>query len=361
MMTSKERVLAAIGRQSCDRLPVDYWATPETEAKLLRHYGLSDRPALLDRLGVDIVYIAGPSYVGPELRVYDDGSTDDTWSVRRCKRYTGHGDKRQSYQAVMRSPLAQVEGVAELAQYNGWPRPDDLDYDCIKAQCDAVGDRAVFFMGDRLNRIAQFKPAQYLRGMEKIMMDAALAPELFNAIIGRIKDFYLEYLERILTAAQGRIDVVVTGDDFGAQNGLLISRPMWREFIYPGFKEFIDLSHSFGVPVMHHTCGAIGEIIEDMIEAGLDVLNPLQPGVAGMDHRRIKAQFGDKICFHGGIGIQTNLPFGTPDDIKAEVQNTLTTLGADQTGYIACTAHNIQADTPVANAAALFEAYDQFR
>ena len=101
-------------------------------------------------------------------------------------------------------------------------------------------------------------------------------------------------------------------------------------------------------------------MIPDMIEAGLDVLNPLQPNTTGMDFARIKSEFGDKLCFHGGISIQTNLPFGVPDDVKAEVKETFGTLGRD-TGYIACTAHNIQADTPTGNIIALFEAYNEYR
>ena len=156
------------------------------------------------------------------------------------------------------------------------------------------------------------------------------------------------------------IDVVVTGDDFGTQNGLLMSRQMWQEYLYPGFKKFIDISHSFNVPVMHHTCGGIYEIISDMLDAGLDILNPLQPNTFGMDFAKIKSEFGSKICFHGGIGIQTNLPFSTPQDIDAEVKTTFETLGRDS-GYIACTAHNILADIPVDNIIALFNAYCKYR
>ena len=215
-------------------------------------------------------------------------------------------------------------------------------------------------MGDRLNRIAQFKPAQYLRGMEQSLMDVALNPDIFRAIVNKFVEFYSEYLRRILTAADGLIDVVVTGDDFGSQNGLIISRPMWRDLLYPGFKKFIEISHSFNVPVMHHTCGGIYEIIPDMIEAGLDILNPLQPNTFGMDFAKIKSEFGKDLCFHGGISIQTNLPFGSPADVKKEVQQAFEALGGNG-GYIACTAHNIQADTPTENIAALFEAYEEHR
>ena len=359
-MNSKERILNATAHKPTDKIGIDFWSTAETDAKLLKHLGLTDRDRLLEELGVDVAYIEGPAYIGRPLKQYPDGSSDDIWSVTRKTCYAGAGDSRQSYKAVVTSPLAGARAVDEVLSYEHWPNPDDFDYDCIEQQCRDARGKAVFFMGDRLNRIAQLKPAQYLRGMEQILVDSILEADIFEAIITKIRQFYSEYLRRILRTAAGAIDVVVTGDDFGTQHGLMIAQPAWKRYIYPGFAEFIDISHSFGAAVMHHTCGAVYELIGDMVEAGLDVLNPLQPGAAGMDHASIKAQFGPKLCFHGGISIQTNLPFGTPEDVKAEVKEVFETLGGDS-GYIACTAHNIQADTSVENVLALFEAYHKYR
>ncbi|MFH1614399.1 MAG: uroporphyrinogen decarboxylase family protein [Planctomycetota bacterium] len=359
MSDSKQRVLDAISHKPYDRIPRDFWSTPETDRKLLQHFGLQHREQLLDNFDVDITYIQGPRYTGPPLKQYDDQSSDDIWAVRRKRSYTGQGDKKQSYETVVHSPLKDTANIDEILSYGHWPNPDDYDYTCIRQQCSQAGQRAVFFMGDRLNRIAQLKPAMYLRGMEQILMDSVLNPDIFKTVIGKIAEFYNEYLARILAEADGMIDVVVTGDDFGTQNGLILSRQLWREHLYPGFKNFIDICHSFNVPVMHHTCGGIYEIIPDMIEAGLDILNPLQPNTYAMDFGRIKSEFGDQICFHGGISIQTNLPFGTPGDVRNEVKQAFSTLGK-KTGYIACTAHNIQADTPVENIIALIEAYRDF-
>ena len=359
MSVAKKRVLDAIRHNECDRVPVDFWSTAETDAKLMRHFGVSSRRELLDCVGSDIVYIDGPEYTGEPLREYPDGSSDDLWGVRRKTCFVGDGDMQQSYKSVLHSPLKDAESVEDILGYDRWPDADDYDYECVKEQCRQADGRAVFFMGDRLNRIAQLKPAEYIRGMEQVLMDTVLNPELFTALLDKIAGFYSEYLSRILGAADGMIDVVVTGDDFGTQNGLIISRAMWREFLYPGFKRFIDISHSFGVPVLHHTCGGIYEIIGDMIEAGLDVLNPLQPNTLGMDLAKIKREFGRDICFHGGISIQTNLPFGGPADVRAEVEAVFETL-AKNSGYIVCTAHNIQADTPVENIVALVEAYREY-
>ena len=109
----------------------------------------------------------------------------------------------------------------------------------------------------------------------------------------------------------------------------------------------------------HHSCGSIQAIIPDLIDCGLDILNPVQPDVANMDRRELKRRFGDRLSFHGSISIQKTLPFGTPDDVRAEVRERRQTL-APGGGFIFCTAHNIQADTPIENIEALFDAYHVF-
>ena len=108
----------------------------------------------------------------------------------------------------------------------------------------------------------------------------------------------------------GKIDIVLTGDDFGAQNGLLISRDMWRDFLEGGFTGYIDLVHSYGAICMHHTCGAVSELVGDFVHAGLDVLQSLQPEAAGMDFEELYSRYGGRLSFQGGISIQKMMPFG---------------------------------------------------
>ncbi|MBN1908259.1 MAG: hypothetical protein JW818_00840 [Pirellulales bacterium] len=130
----------------------------------------------------------------------------------------------------------------------------------------------------------------------------------------------------------------------------------WRQFLKPGFAAYVELGHSYGMKVAHHSCGSIKPLIPDLIDCSLDILNPLQPDVTNMDHADLKKTFGDRLCFHGSMSIQKTLPFGTPDDVTAEVALRFKTL-APSGGFIYCTAHNIQADTPIENIEALFEAY----
>ena len=360
-MDSRERVFLSLNHEAPDRTPRDFWSTAETDAKLLRVLGLADRGALLERFGVDLRYMAGPRYTGAPPATHPDGSEEDVWGVPRVTLYAGEGERRQSYKEVTRSPLREARTVEDILDYEGWPSPDDYDYSVVAEQGRLIRDagRVACFMGDRLNRIAQFKPAMYLRGVDQALLDMAMSPEIFRALVGKMRSFYEQYLRRILEAAEGCIDILVTGDDFGSQNGMLCSPGSWRELLLPGFRSFIKIATEFGVPVMHHTCGSVREIIPDLIEAGLRILNPVQPGTRDMAPTELKREFGERLCFHGSISIQGNLPFGTPDDVRAEARDRIADLGANG-GFIICTAHNLQADTPVENILALIEAYEEF-
>ena len=360
-MDSRERVFTALEHREPDRVPRDFWATSETVSKLLRHLKLPAAPALWDYFDIDLRYIQGPRYIGPPLKKHPDGSENDIWGVPRQLQIAGEGDRRQSYKAVVLFPLQTITSVEELDHYEYWPSPDWFDYSVVHAQGKAVRDRGrvAVFMGDRLNRIAQLKPAMYLRGIDQALVDMALEKEIFQAITRRLTAFYNEYTTRILEAAKGMIDIVCTGDDFGQQQGLLCSLDMWNEMLRPGFANYIRLIHDGGAKAMHHTCGSIHRLIPEFIAAGLDILQALQPRTAGMDFPRIKAEFGDQLSFQGAISIQDALPFGTPAEVKAEVKERIAAL-AGGGGYIISTAHNIQGDTSVANIMALFEAYQEF-
>lgn len=358
-MDSRERTFLALDHEEPDRIPVDFWASRGCKQKLHVELGLSFAE-YLDKHDIDLRYIEGPKYLGPPLETGQEGACIDIWGVPRRTVELEVGEAVEYYAEVVESPLSKASCVKDIEDYGHWPSPDWFDYGVIEKQCDEIREkgRVVVFMGDRLNRIAQLKPAMYLSGVETIMMGMIMHPDAAQALFGRIKGFYLEYTERILEAANGKIDIVATGDDFGSQNGLLVSPGMWEEFIEQGFREFIDLIHSHDVKVMHHTCGAVEVLIPKIIDCGLDILQSVQPEAAGMDASQIKKRYGDKICFQGGISIQKTMPYGTADDVRNEVKHVAQILGKGG-GYIFGTAHNIQADTPVENVEALIKAYHE--
>jgi len=359
-MDSRERVFRALNFEEPDRVPIDIWMSAGFRTKLLSSVGMSEAQ-FLDAHDVDLRYIAGPKYVGPPLRVFPDGTSEDIWGVRRAAVVVHTQNGEESYHEVAISPLARAETVEEIEKYSHWPSPDWFDYSEIEAQCERIRrqGRVVVFMGDRMNRIAQLKPAMYIRGVEQIFIDMLCTPEIAKAVFRKIREFYLCYAERIFEAASGKIDLLLMGDDFGSQNGPLVSPEVWTRFLGEGFAEYVDIAKTYGLRVVHHTCGSVRAIIPLMIERGLDVLQSLQPEAAGMDSRELKRDFGDRLAFHGGISVQKTMPFGTPDDVRREVKDRIESL-APGGGYILCTSHNIQADTPLENLFALLDAYEEY-
>jgi uroporphyrinogen decarboxylase len=354
-MDSRERTRLALEHRMGDRIPVDFWASKAMIRKLEQGFGVG-YAEFLDRYDVDLRYLEGPAYVGPPL-----GEGRDIWGVPRTRVNVPVRGGMETYEEVTLSPLAGVERLEDIDAYPHWPSPDWFDYRGIAGQCEAIRSRGrvAVFMGDRLNRVAQLKPAMYLRGMEAILEDLVLRPDLAHAIFSRIREFYTVYLDRILESAKGNIDIVLTGDDFGSQQSLLLSPETWRTFLRPGFRDYVQRIKAHGAKAMHHTCGAVAPLLPDFVDCGLDVLQSLQPEAAGMALADLKARCGDRLCFHGGLSIQRTLPFGTADQIRAQVRRIAEQAGGDG-GYIFCTAHNIQADTPVENVGVLLEAYREF-
>jgi len=187
-------------------------------------------------------------------------------------------------------------------------------------------------------------------------LDLAANLEIGRAVIDRVSSFYKEYLTRILDAADGSLDIVLTGDDFGQQRGLLVGPAMWDEYLASGFEHYMGIIHDFGAKSMHHTCGDVRNLVFRMHELGLDILQSMQPEAMADAHAALKRDIGDTLSFHGGISIQQTMPYGTADDIAEEVRERMRIIGSGG-GYILGTAHNIQADCSYENVVALLEAY----
>ncbi len=357
-MTANERVMTTINHIEPDRVPCDYWADSEVTGRLLKHFGFKDKEELLQYFRVDLRYITGPSYVGQELRTYKDGTVEDLWGVRRKVMSVERGEYSWKYKHVAASPLESAETTEEIEHHN-WPNPDWWDYSMLEADCDRFAGYAVVNAGDRLDRTAQLKPMMYLRGMTQTYIDLIENPQIAFAIIEHIKDYFLEYNKRVFEASNGKIDIFMMGDDFGTQNGMMMDIRTWRKFFKDGFKAYIDLAHKYNIKVMHHTCGSVVDLIPDFIESGLDILQSLQPKAAGMDLGKLKREYGRYIAFHGSIDIQETLPYGNVGDVRKMVEERMA-AGKQDGGFIICTAHNIQPDTPTENILVLFEAYKEF-
>ena len=191
-------------------------------------------------------------------------------------------------------------------------------------------------------------------------MDLMIAPEIPRSIMNRIADVHVENTRRVLDLLGDRLDLVYFYDDVAAQTSLLISPETWRAEVRPHHQRLVELAHGRGVPVMYHCDGAIDPLIPELIELGIDVLNPIQPGTAGMEARRLKEAFGDRLAFHGGIDIVDVLPHGTPEAVAAEVSRQVEVLGQGG-GYVLCSPHHIQPDTPIDNVIAMYDTSLRYR
>ena len=314
--------------------------------KLLAHFGVTQDPELWAKLHLDTIVSVDPKYVGPPERVLPDGSRQlPAWwgiTVRPTQYGTG------SYDEAVDWALKDATTMAELEQFP-WPSADWYDFSTIAAQCDRWPEHAISG-----GYVAPFYFLNHLRGLEQSCIDLIAEPELTEFMLGKITAFCWEYASRFFTAANGKLHITQVTDDFGSQHGLMISADTYRKWFKPIQRRFIDLAHQAGVLVMHHDDGAIRPIIPDLIEVGIDILNPVQHVCPGMEMAGLKRDFGSKLCFHGAVENQDILPHGSVADVQREVRDCLNTLGANG-GYILAPCHNLQPVTPVENIVAMYE------
>ncbi len=339
-MTPKERWLAVLRREKPDRVPMDYWSTPEATEKLMRHLGCATVDEMLARLHIDRPLDVGPRYVGPPL---EPGC--DLYGCRHRDIDYGTG----VYSEVVYHPLAQYTSVEEIADNYTWPTADWYDYSIIPEQLEGNEHRPVRGGGSE-----PFLTYAELRGLEQAYMDLALNPEMVHYCLDKLFDFAYENTRRIYEQIPGQVTFSYVAEDLGSQERLLFSMRHIREFLLPRMKRMMDLVHEGGGYVFTHSDGAIRPVIPDLIAIGVDVLNPIQWRCKGMERQGLKRDFGAQLIFHGGMDNQQTLAFGTVADVQAEVIENLAILGKDG-GYILAPCHNIQAISPPENIVAMYE------
>lgn len=342
-MTSRERVLTAAERRLADRTPADYKAEPAVNEYMMEFLKVATYEELLQRLEIDIRRLE-PSYIGQPYQTFEDGVFEDYWGIRSKRLAAGRG----VYDMHVHTPLWDAQTVEDLEKH-AWPTPDIFDYSVMREQCARYRDYAVMYEGADL-----FTRPGILRNMENLLVDMIERPEMAHFLFRKFTDFYSEDIARALEAASGGFDIYCEWSDYGTQRALLMSVPMFREFVAPYLKRLIDLCHSAGVKFMAHSCGAIRPLIPDLVALGVDILDPIQVAAEGMEPAGLKRDFGDKLAFHGGICTQRTLPFGTTHDVRQAVLDRVETLGAGG-GYIIASSHDISADTPEENIVAMYD------
>lgn len=339
-MTSRERVLAAVNRQSPDRTPRDFWAEPAALNHLLAFTGHADEESLLTALDVDIRRL---NAIEPEPVSVGNGVYQNMWGERFVYRQTEWGPVRED----MPGALSEARTFADIERFH-WPSPDVMDYSTLQEQCRAAEDRAVMYgFADVWQRPA------LVRGWSEFFMDMVERSDWAHAICRRFAEFYAEDYTRAQEVAGGRIDLFYLISDLGSQRGPLISLATFRSFVAPYLRMMIDRIHELGAKVLYHTCGLVHPFIADLIGLGVDILDPIQPVAPEMSPERLKAEFGNRLCFHGGIDTQYLLPHGTPEEVACEAERYSRVMG-EGGGYILAPAHLFQPDVPPKNILAVY-------
>ncbi|MFH1008501.1 MAG: uroporphyrinogen decarboxylase family protein [Candidatus Latescibacterota bacterium] len=340
-MNKREIVIDAIARRKDTPCPYNIDFTKDMREKLRHHLGLSSAQEVSEAVGnhcaqLNIGSVTGPSegIIGEiyPTRTGSDTARDD-WGV--LWRYAPGDD----IGVVADSPLKEPS----LA---GFVPPEPVSRGKYLASfCETHPDRY------RLVSLSSpiFQRAWFLRGFEHFLMDMALHPDFVHELVEMIMNYTTQVVAEALSYD---IDGLFLMDDWGQQEGLLISPVMWRTYFKPGMQKLFRMVKEKGCALFFHSCGDIECLIPELIEMGVDVLNPFQPEV--MDVYQIKRRYGDQLSFYGGIGTQDLLPHGTVDEVAADVKEKVRRLG-EHGGYLLAPAHALQADVPVENVLKLVE------
>lgn len=358
-MNSRDRVLRALLRDRLpDRVPLQFDLCRDLLERFGRKHGVPVHvtPAWFAdvtwrisgnevrvAMGSDCVVVGAGLPRGYAHAVDADGTITNELGMRM----------RQGpvYMEVCGNPLA---GAADSRDVESFVFPDPLAdgrYDDAERAIELYRGRC-FVVGDI--EVTIFALARHLVGMEKLLEDMALGEPVVDTLLDRCLHFTLAMGRRLVELG---VDGIWAGDDFGGQQGMLISPAMWRRYFKERYRRLYAELKAVNprVLIMQHSDGAVAPILDDWIEAGMQVFNPVQPGVPGHDPEELKLRFGDRLSFWGAVDQQRLLPFGSPAAIEADVSSKIGILGRGG-GYMVAPAHIIQADTPMANVEAFVEA-----
>src|SRR5581483_8453127 len=389
-MTSRERARLALRHIEPDRVPVDLLMTPEVWQTLVRHFGMDwHKPSddqffdplwnqVATRLASDVRLLSYDQFCKPPESILRPGTRIEWWDAlsrstpnRMWRQWMPDGTSYDiwghhyrivdnptgAYEEFASWPLQEATSVDDLKQFP-FPEPDWWDFSALPEAMHQVDPQRELYLRFRIGSV--FELAWQIRGMQEFLIDLAAQPAIPMYIMERLTDTHVENLERALSIAGNEIDMVYFYDDVATARSLMISPSMWRDLVRPCHERIIAVAKKYNKPIMYHCDGAIAPLIPELIEMGVDLLNPIQPDSPGMDCKRLKRDFGDRISFHGGIDIIKTLPRGTVNDVRAEVRERVRVLG-ENGGYILCSSHHIQADTPIENILAMYDVMLRYR
>lgn len=341
---SRERVLKAVKHIQPDRTPTDFQAVSEIWGRLYSHFKTNDIKDVIDKLNIDCVW------VDPEvLRPYAEKDNEGLFIGWGGSKFKLVENEYGFHQEVVHYVLDGCETITEIDNALCLPDLNEYDFSVIGQTCQKFDDK--FLLGGFASSF--YYPTQ-VRNMEDLLVDLVINPGLAKHIIKRCFDWHMDYHERLLKAAAGRLDAMQIADDFATQLDLLISVEMFREYFKKPMSEYIALAKSYGAIPFFHCCGSAYHLIKEFIDIGIEILDPVQTAANNMDPEKLKTEFGTYITFHGAGETQHILPHGNCDEVRENARFLSKTLGSGG-GYIMSSCHFFQSDVPVNNILAFYE------
>ena len=347
-MKARERVLASIERRKLDRIPSDAWFRPEFWTKLHNYFNTDDNENILKALGTDIrlIHMDPPKGFKPEKVLGVQSISKDfenfyatVWDEWGIKRKAG---STEEYWHFSYHPLEHID--IDEYEFPDIHAPGRFD----RAESLVKELKDEYFISGNAS-IGLFEHGWTLRGYRNFIRDLYTNQKFIVKLLDRLLEWKIEQGKYF---AESGVDMVFLSDDLGMQTGLMLSPDIIRKFFIPRYRKWFRELKKKGVYVLFHTDGNVEKIIPDLIEAGIDILNPIQPEC--MDPAKIKKTYGNKIAFHGTISLQETLPFGSIQDVRNEALERIRTMGYDG-GLILAPCHTVDQHVPIENVVALYE------
>jgi uroporphyrinogen decarboxylase len=348
-MNGRERVMTTVNHQAPDRVPITFDAEPEIYELLYRHFGINTRKELWDALQVD-TWLEGPIVNDPREKELETGQLQSRWGYRQKKQpYTVDG-KTGYYYEIDYHPLSEITTFKDLENHD-WPDPELLDFHHLHELRIQKPERAIiahithggYFVGT------------FLRGMEQFLVDLVMDEPLAQAIIERVAEYVYQALDRLLEQASDDFDIFYLADDYCMTSGPLFSPNVFKRLVKPYLRVIADRLHAHDKKFLLHVCGAVRLLLPEIIESGVDMLEPIQHRAEGMELEGLKRDFGKDLCFYGSVDIIETLNKGTVEQVREEVRRNMRILGRDG-GFIIGPGHTyIQIDAPLENILAIYE------
>ncbi len=403
-MTPKERIRAALAHKEVDKVPTTMQCVETAWDNLKKYLNVETEEEVLQHFDIDTRIMDLPPYIGPAVEPFVNENGDTVYTHPFGYQYINKWNGVEYNSCIITTPYDVMKTFEDFERFEGWFNPDYFDYNAVTEFVKKHEDKAIrigwpgpyqVFMKtfedferfegwfnpdyfdynavtefvkkheDKAIRIGWPGPYQVFTLMyntEEFYVNMYEEPELIKAMLDRYCQASYEIYERMYEAANNKVDIIRCCDDYGTQISTLFSPSMWDEFFAKNTKMFVEQAHRHGAYYMQHSCGAVRNIIPNLVNCNIDALEPLQK-VIGMEADGLKKDFGEKICFQGGVDTQHVLPNGTPQEVFDETTRIIRTLHQDGKagGYILCSSQDFEGDVPPKNICALYEAGKQYK